>query len=331
VAIVAALSPVQGRAADAADTNYRSLSTVEKKTPGRYYTPAKSSPAEQLSYADSLKAKGKNAKAGRLYQSLVHTWHDSEEAPIAQMKFAALMEEKKDYEQAFKEYEYCVRYYSGSISYRDILAAEFRVANAVLGSKPRFLLVFSDDSGPDKALAMFRKIVENGPNWEQAPEAQLIIGRIYEQQEEFADAVREYETLMQNYPNSDEAAEAYYRIGNCLFAIFRKRPRDERSAHRVRAHLQGYLRKYPSGVHGGEVSRRLEVLTGQLAQQAYDRAVFYDKKARKTEAALLAYRDFLNKFPDSAMAESARQRVADLSVSTGDVPAGKDVGPAVLP
>lgn len=286
---------------------------IEKKEPSSYYKPDRKSPAEQLAYADGLLGQNRRAKAGRQYLALVHTWHSSNEAPLALMKFAGMMEDEGDYERAFEEYEYVIRYYGGIVSHQDALDAEFRVANALLGNKKKFLVIFNDESGPDKALPMLKRIIEHGPHWERAAEAQLNIGKIHEQREDYNLAVEAYETVMQNYPDRAEAVEADFRIGNCLFAISEKRVRDERSAQRARTHLQRFIKAHPGSVHGGEVSRRLDALTGKLSRLAYERAVFYDRKTRKPDAAVLAYRDFLNKFPDSSMADSARQRIAELS------------------
>jgi outer membrane protein assembly factor BamD (BamD/ComL family) len=49
----------------------------------------------------------------------------------------------------------------------------------------------------------------------------------------------------------------------------------------------------------------------------FDRAVFYDRTANKPQAALIAYEEFLKRYPDSPMAAAAAARVETLKGTTG--------------
>jgi hypothetical protein len=44
----------------------------------------------------------------------------------------------------------------------------------------------------------------------------------------------------------------------------------------------------------------------------YERAVFYDEAARKPEAAIIAYRDFISLFPSSERRKTAEERIKAL-------------------
>jgi len=60
-----------------------------------------------------------------------------------------------------------------------------------------------------RCIDEFRKIVTDWPASTQAPEAQYRIGKIYHRYlKEYDNAVREYETLLQNYPDSEFVPEA---------------------------------------------------------------------------------------------------------------------------
>ena len=66
------------------------------------------------------------------------------------------------------------------------------------------------------AIEKYRWIVENFPGSEEAVEAQYRIGNIYQWDlVESKEAIREYEKLRERYPESEYAIAALIRIGEC--------------------------------------------------------------------------------------------------------------------
>ena len=286
--------------------------TPGKKRPSMFARPKKQTPSEQLAHANSLKGAGRNAEATRQYGALVHSWSSSAEAPVAQLECARLLEKEGDYAAAFDEYEYLILNYPGSFQYSEILDSEFRIANYFMTTRHRFLGVLPGSADLETALSMFEKIVLNGPQWSGTPSAQFNIGWIQEQREAYDLASSAYEVVQQSYPQSKFAADAAFRQGCCLYLIAKERPREERSLQIVRAHFQKFLRTYANHESANEAAAHLAEVTDRLAHMTYDRAVFYDKRGN-VQAALIAYKDFANKFPDSAKARAAHERIEQLA------------------
>ncbi|MEI6807184.1 MAG: tetratricopeptide repeat protein [bacterium] len=294
----------------------------EKKLPSMFAQPKKKTSADQLAYAASLRDTGKNQEAARQYSALVHKWSSSPEAPTAQLEYARLLEKKGDYADAFEEYEYLIHNYTGSFQYSDILESEFRIANCIMTTRLKFLGILPGSAGYETALPLFEKIVLNGPEWSGTPQAQFNIGWINEQIKSYDLAAAAYEMVQQNYPKSKFAATAAFRQGACLYQISRERPNEERSLQVLRTHLQKILRNYPDHELASEAAAYLDEVSRQLADITYDRALFYDKGA-SPKAALIAYTDFVRKFPDSAKAKRARIRIEQLETGTGKIPASQ--------
>lgn len=298
-----------GYTASAADS--AKSAPPEKKRPSMFARPKKQTPAEQLAYADSLRDSGRISEAARHYNALVHTWSDSAEAPAAQLAYARLLEKQGDYSEAFDEYEYLIQRYTGSFQYSDVLESEFRIANCIMTARHKFLGILPGSPRFETALSLFEKIVLNGPQWSGTPQAQFNIGWIHEQLGDYDLAVSAYEVVQQNYPKSKVAGDAAFRQGCCLYLIARDRPHEERSLQVARTYLQKFLRAYPDHGSAADAAGYLAEVVRQLADMAYDRALFYDK-GEHLKSALIAYTDFLNKFPDSAKAGTARKRMEEL-------------------
>lgn len=59
------------------------------------------------------------------------------------------------------------------------------------------------------------------------------------------------------------------------------------------------------------------VLVDRLAALSFKKAEFYDTIAKRPDSAILAYTDFVRHYPQSAMAETARQRILELEQGQG--------------
>ena len=85
--------------------------------------------------------------------------------------------------------QYLIEYYAGSFPYEGVLERQFRIAQRVMTGRQGKLLFLPGFPAPERAVPMFRKIVENAPNWKKAPEAQYLVGVILEGNGEYAEAI----------------------------------------------------------------------------------------------------------------------------------------------
>lgn len=284
----------------------------KRKRQGFFRQPEKGTPAEQLAYANELRDGNHFRLAIKQYDALVHTWHESPEAPKAQIALARLRELREQYERAFEEYQYLIEYFAGDFDYESVIEAQFRMANALRTVRHGDILFFPGYTRPEDALPKFEQIVKNAPRWKRAPEAQYAIGLIHEDSGEVEEAVAAYETLALLYPESPYAASASLRRAYCLYDIAEGSPRDERSARNALSALSVFLRDHPDDAEAQKVTARLDGLKKRLSEMYYERAEFYDRIAKKPKAARIAYQDYVDNFPNEERTEEARDRIREL-------------------
>lgn len=291
---------------------------AERKTPGFFHRPSKDTAAAQLAYAADLKANGRLRRAANEYLAIVHAWHDSPEAPIAQFAAATIMMERGKYTRAFEEFQYLFTFFVGRFPYETALDAQFKIANSILEQRHMAFRTigirgFTD---PQPALPLFQQIARNAPFWKHAAEVQYRIGWILEATGEDLDAVDAYAAVSQRYPASPFAADAAFQRALCLQRISKSCPRDEMQCRAALSAFASFLRDHPTHSGRAQAEKARDELNEHLAAMYYDRAVFYDRLARKPKAAIIAYRDFLQKFPLSAKAHSVTERIAELAALT---------------
>ena len=331
----AACLAVGAGAETVAESGVKAAPLPGRKSPSHFHRPAKNTPAEQLAYANALRDGGRPGRAAAQYSLLVRTWHDSSEAPAAQFEYARLMEKAGDYDGAFEEYDYLIRNFFGGFPYNDVLDSQFRIANHVMTSRTRFLWVFPTADNLDRALPMFERIVLNGPHWEKTAQAQFNVGWIHQKDGSYEEAVSAYETCRQNYPGTAFAADAAFGEAHCLYLLALRSAREERGLSAARSSLNRFLADYPDHESAGEAAKFRDDVVSRIAAMTFERAVFYDRRNLQPRSALIAYRDFAAKFPESGKAEIARKRIAELQAQTGaepdaaspvEEPAGPDAG-----
>ncbi len=297
----------------------------EHKTPWHLLgAPAEDTAEAQFARARRFEGRKDWSAAISAYQSLVHNWGSSPEAPGAQLSIARLLEFTGEYEEAFKEYQYYLEHYGasggGEFGYADVVAAQFACANQLRTQ------VSASPWSPSYALvsAMFRRIAENAPDGPRAAESVFLQAMCLELGGADEKAVPVYERLVAKYPDSALAPTARYRAAFCRGRLADDSPNDGRTlSHAIEA-LRAALAVAPDAPDAARAAERERELSARQTAQAFERAAFYDRVRGKPEAAAIAYRDFLRRFPDAAEAPRARARIAEIEAEAAEAPAAAE-------
>jgi len=288
-----------------------------KKTPSIFHRPAKKTPEAQFEYANSLLAKGKQKAAMKQFSALVYQWHSSSNAPAAQLAYARILFDRRSYTDSFDEYQYLIENFKGQFPYDEALDKQFRIANYLMTAKRMKFLFFPGFSIQEQALPLYEKIVKNAPGWEKSAEAQYNIGLIYENKGEYATAIKAFTKVCEKYPDNEKAGDAGYRKAYCLYLMASKYMYDQPYCEQALSAFITFINDYPKHGSAGKAKEYRDELDERLVRMYYDRAVFYDKTPGRSNSALIAYQDFLNKFPKSALAGKAMERVEALKKEAG--------------
>jgi outer membrane protein assembly factor BamD (BamD/ComL family) len=311
--------PTRGQTPE--DDHFRTEESKDKgpkrKTPSLFHRTAQDTPAAQLVYADSLRKAERIRKAMRQYNNLVHAWGSSPEALKAQRSLADLRFERKEYQEAFDEYQYLIDFYPGQFAFDEVIEKQFQLANAIKTRRVARFLIFPGVTDPERAIPMFEKIVANAPSWERSQEALFYVALINEETENWADAVAVYDRILQRYPDSRFAASAAFARARCLYTTATERGRDEFQLNAAMAAFASFIHDHPSDANVKEAQARLDELRDKLTRMYFDRAVFYDKSLKNPTAAIVAYRDLIRTFPMSTSEErkQAEARVLELEAA----------------
>jgi len=288
---------------------------TERKKPGwLFHHPKAKTPGDQLEYANGLLATGHRREAAKQYYALVCTWHESPQAPAAQLAYAKLVEDRGDSLDAFNEFQYLIDHFAGRFPFDEALDHQFRIANDIMTARHGTMFVFRGYTTPERALPLFEQIVKNGPGWGHTPEVQFNIGGIHESNRDFEEATKAYEVVMVSYPHSPQAEDAAFHRAQCLYVLANANRRNEVSYREALSALSMFQRDYPKNVNAATAKKYLDELKERLADMYFERALFYDRIAKRPKSAVIAYADFLRNFPTSELASRANERMDTLKL-----------------
>lgn len=275
--------------------------------------PARKTAADQLAYADTLRAEGSLRKAGKAYKALVVTWPGSPQAAAAQYGHAQMLDARGKTLEAFEEYEFLMTRFAGGYPYDDVLQRQFDIAKETLTRPRGAFLFFSGFQAPERAVPLLEKVVKNGPRAAFAPEAQYLIGKAYELSEQHELAVVAYMTAQHRYPLSPFAEKASFGRAHCLYLLSEENANDTEALDQAWAATVFFINSFPRSEDVDVAKAYRETLLRRRAKASYDQAVFYDRLAHRPAAALQSYRSFVRQFPNSEWTSVASLRIEELS------------------
>ena len=300
-----------GSVQGAKDTSY--VESMESERPIQLLGPRKDAPAEQLAYALKTEEKGKLRAACRRYEALINRWPDAMEAATAQHRLAQCLQKRGKDKAAFEAYEELLKTHPQRAPYDQVLTSMFDIASRVMDERKMAWFGLPGFQSPAHAVPYFQSILKYGPHWERAPEAQYLIGRAYEIEEQYADAAPAYEAVQFRYPDSARAEAAACRRARCLAALSDRSPNNERSLLDAWTAVVLFEQHFPNSDFSPTIEALRDRLLRRRTEHAWEKAQFYDRIARRPTAAKKAYEQFVREFPGSVWTPSAQKRIEELS------------------
>ncbi len=271
----------------------------------------KDTPNEQYDWAMSFFTAKDYPRAVAEFEKLVKHYGNSECASEAQYYAGLSYEEQGKYYFAFESYQKVVEEYPHSARLEEVIEREFHIGNIYL-AKTHSKLLGSDIMAPiDRAIEIFRKVVENVPYGPYADKAQYRLGLAYKKAEYYEEAIIAFQKLVDEYPQSPLAEKARYELASCAYRASLKPAYDSESTEKAVAAFKDFVEANRDGELEREADETLTRLVDNLAEKLFSIARFYEHQ-KHYRSALVYYREVLQKYPKSSFATAAAEKVKEL-------------------
>lgn len=220
-------------------------------------------------------------------------------------------EQKGEPAKAADAYQKLIDRYPYSDRIKDAIKREFEIANEFAGGGKIKVLGVPVLPGQEKALELYNHIVKNAPFGTYGDQAQFKIGELYKRQGEFELSKKAFQTLVDEYPNSELGAQARYEIARSSMLASNTQQYSEQRAEEAIAEFQDFKKEFsdkPQALEADESIRRLRL---EKAERSLDTAAFYDKQ-EKWKSARIYYEEVVRNYPETPSAGAAKKRLEDV-------------------
>ena len=275
---------------------------------------------DQFAYAEQLEKEGQFEKAYKSYKKLVEHFPDSILAARAQFRAGRCLEKVGRYTKAFEAYQAVFDKYPNFAEPESVLERQFAIAEIYYHGKKKEIPFIGIGlfSGKSDAVKFLDQIAKNAPFSKYAEKGKFMAGVMLEQMGRYEDsdsgegAVSAYKFVVERFPEGEFADDAQFRIGMSYYAIAKKARYNRKAFEAAVTNFQKYIRLYPKGDFVEEAQAKIKELDYRGAKGTFDVARFYEK-SKKMDAALIYYREVVEKYPLSEWAEEAEIRIKAIS------------------
>jgi outer membrane protein assembly factor BamD len=241
---------------------------------------------------------------------VLRLWPMSDYAPRAEYLIGRCLEVQRKDESAFNAYQQIIEKYPKSGQFNEVLWRQYEIANRFLaGEWFKLWNLIPLYPSMDETAKLYDKIVSSGPYSDVAPHAQLRIGAARENQRDYADAVKAYETAADRYHDQPAiASDAMYRTGVAWEKQADTAEYDQGASAQAIAAYTDFITFYPDDQRVAVAQKAIVKLKAEQVRGNFQIAKFYED-GHKWAGAVVYYNAVLQLDPNSPLAAQARQRI----------------------
>ncbi len=263
---------------------------------------------------------GNTGSANRTFKKIIKNYPRAKAAGEALFLRAHILMTQEKWKQAFKSLQQIVREHPNYENFDRVIGAQFDCATAHMeGARGRIFWVIPGFRQYDTAMLEFEQIVNNAPYSDYAPLALMNIALVAEQQEKPEEAIDALDRLINYYPQSMLAPDAYYNLAETYGNLVKGSEYDQGSTRQAISYYEDFLVLFPNSNYTGEVESNLESMENLLATSRLNLGDFFYYYRSNNTAALIFYNEAITIAPDSEAAQEATVRIEEIEAGVRPV------------
>lgn len=276
--------------------------------------------AAMLENGKARLSSGSTGSANRTFKKIIKNYPNAQATAEARFLHGQILMTKGRWAKAFDSFQELIDNHADYQNFDRVIGAQFECATALMeGARGRILWIIPGFRQYDKAIDQFEQIVRNAPYGDYAPLSLMNIAIISEQEEDPEIAIDALDRLINYYPQSMLAADAYYNMAETYSNLVKGAEYDQGSTRQAISYYEDFLILFPQSSYLGEVEANLESMENLLASSRLSLGdFFYNYRANNT-AALVFYNETITIAPESESAAEARQRIDDIEAGVRPV------------
>jgi len=271
----------------------------------------KDNPKEQYDWAMSFYEAKDYQRATAEFEKLTKNYEYSEYAARSQYYVGLCYENMGKFYLAFQNYQKTIDNFPHIDNMDEIIAREFNIANIYAVKESPKVLGTDIMTSMERAIEIYKKVVDNSPYGKLADEAQFKLGMALKKVERYDEAIMAFQKIVDDYPSSKFVEEAKYEVATCAYKSSLKPDYDIESTNKAIKAFEEFSQENSTNDLSKEASATIQRLKDKSAEKSMSVAKFYESQ-KHYESAIIYYQDVVDRFPDSSLINTAEAKIAEL-------------------
>jgi len=160
-------------------------------------------------------------------------------------------------------------------------------------------------------VEIFKKIEENSPYSKLAAKSIYRLGVYLKAKELFIEGQKEFENLLDKYPNSEWVEPARFQLAECLALISPEAEYSQNITQEAREKFEDFAQEHPEAILGESARIKVRELKEKEAESNFIIAQFYEKQ-KDFESAKIYYNYVIDNYPESDFVVKALEGIKEI-------------------
>lgn len=271
----------------------------------------KDNPKEQYDWAMGFYEAKDYQRAAAEFEKLTKNYEYSAHAAKSQYYAGLCYENMGKFYIAFQNYQKTIDNFPHIDNMDEIIAREFNIANIYAVKESPKVLGADIMTSMERAIEIYKKVVDNSPYGKLADEAQFKLGMAFKKTERYDEAIMAFQKIVDDYPSSAFAEKAKYEVATCAYKSSLKPDYDIESTNKAIKAFEEFSQENSTNDLSKEASSTIQRLKDKSAEKSMSVAKFYESQ-KHYESAIIYYQDVVDRFPDSSLINTAKAKIEEL-------------------
>lgn len=289
--------------------------------------PIDTSPAIQTEQARPIYEKaltaqreGKTRRALRTYKKVYEDFPASDFAAQALYNSAVIQFERKKWKKAFGLFQSILIYHPDFPQFNELIDYQFKIGLAAAEGRNTRLLYIFPYRALNRAVGYFEVVISNAPYSEYAPLALINVALIHQHKGQTAEAIDALDRLINNYPQSLLADDAYLSLAETFATLVQGPNYDQGATREAISYFEDFLILFSNNQDVARAEQGLAEMEDVYARSKLVIGEYYFKYRRWYQAAEIFFNEAITIAPDSAAATSARNYISRIEAIRAERP-----------
>jgi len=268
---------------------------------------------ELMNKARKAEERGSAGSAIKAYIKVFKRYPNSIYAQEAVYRASKLYNGRRQYIKAFQTYQQLVSRYPNTPRFNEVIGEQYRIASALLdGARLYYWGKIPGFKNREKGIEFFEYILMNAPYSDYAPLALMNVARGHQKLHNIDEAIDALDRMINSYPQSLLAPDAYLQLAKSHASLVEGPNYDQASTKDAATYFEDFIILFPNDASVSTAAKGMDEMKTVLAESKIVMGDFYFYKRGNYIAAKVFYNEAITNHPDSAIAEKAKKRLAEV-------------------